>query len=241
MKLEPYIALIGAFAITPKEAVEKIGENNIENHRFAHLFVNFMGIFTGFVLIFYFFYPEVFWISGSINSGPNLFVLIAANPNFMIFGLLGVYLLISGLNHYFFHSIWFRIFIHYLSNHSTQPSTNSGKRHTLSEYLFIQSFSLIPIGFLNIWMILWIYFFEKFNYAKVIFPIFDLTIPVLIQIIGIGIFIAIKFRYEYLINIIYLKLPKKIALIPILFKILIFMIGMIIVAQIINQFASQFA
>ncbi len=131
MKLEPYIALIGAFAITPKEAVEKIGENNIENHRFAHLFVNFMGIFTGFVLIFYFFYPEVFWISGSINSGPNLFVLIAANPNFMIFGLLGVYLLISGLNHYFFHSIWFRIFIHYLSNHSTQPTTNSGKRHTL--------------------------------------------------------------------------------------------------------------
>ncbi len=241
MKLESYITLIGAFSIQPKKTLEIFKIRDEMADRFGHLLVQFIGLFTGFVVIFYFFYPEVFWIEGSITSGPNLFVLMPANPNFMIWGVCGVYFFVSGLNHYIYLGIWFRIFLRYSNR---QKRLETAEHHNLprySEYVFIQSFSLTHIGLLNVWLILWIYFFEKFNYAKVVFPVFDLTIPVLIQLIGICFFIVIKNRFEYLVNIYYLKLPKKVAILPIMVKMLSLIILILIAAQIIDRLAAQFA
>ncbi len=209
----------------------------------------FLGIFTGLVLIFYFFYPEAFLVPGSLTGGPSLFIFSAANPLYMVGGFLLGYIgvaflspyLSSGLNFFVLRAIAKRS----APLKSLSPTLNQSlpvQNHLgFSVYVRAYSFSLLPVGIFDIFAVFWIYFYEKFLYSKIYFPVADITLGVVILITMVGITLVWKFWIEFGINRAFFHASNRVSIVPILVKVGILVVLLGVVAFLMNSIAGQFA
>lgn len=200
------------------------------------LFVLGIAGFTGVVFMFFFGYPEIYMYPGSLRGGPNLFIFGPSTPTLLLLFFLAGFALVFVLDFlaYGLTSRW--ILIRCSSNRKERASP-ARKTGFLARY----GLTFSPVAFASVFIIFWAYFFERFNYAKVIFPIVDLTVPVVVFLAVLGGFFAWKCFLEYQFFLGYFDVLPKRAILPILVKLGI-IAGLIgIFAGVANQIASQFA
>lgn len=155
-------------------------------------------IFAGFVLMFFMMYPEVYWVPGAFHTG-RLFIYGATNPLFII-GMFGLGFILVFFYDFLLHgSISYGILSVIINRE--KKNRNSSTRLSYKSYLSLCSYSHIFTVLFHIIMVMWMYFFEKFSYTKIFFPVTDLTLPVIIQLIILLIFVILKWNSEYRINL----------------------------------------
>jgi len=163
------------------------------------IWVYFIAIFTGFVLMFFFLYPEVYWYSGAIRSGPSLFMLQTVNPWFMIGLFLLGFIWVRG-GYWLFN--WLQYHIIKTTLKKVERSSDSTPKYfpDFHEYNALMAFAYTPVG-IYLGVVVWfIFLFEKFNYAKTYFPIFDYTWLMIGLVLGLGFALIIKWQFEFKVN-----------------------------------------
>jgi hypothetical protein len=189
---------LGGFFISPKNQTLDIlaqKERNWNPLFFQSFIVMFVSsVFAGCVLMFFMMYPEIFFVPGALHEG-NLFVYAAANPIF-IMGMLGLGILLVLIYDFLFLGSLSYLNLHLNLKRSSEHSTLSYGR-----YMSLFAFTHIFTALFHMITVLWMYFFEKFSYTKIFFPITDFTFPVIIHLLILTIFVILKWIWEYRINL----------------------------------------
>jgi len=203
---------IGGFLVAPKKQTKiLLGDSNRNWTRTtiqSVLFILFSSAFAGCVLMFYMMYPEVFWVPGALHTG-RLFVYAAADPLFIL-GMLGLGIFLVLFYDYFIYGS-----ISYSIMYFTWKQTKNIKLISYTNYLTLYSFTFIFTTLFHMFTVIWMYFFEKFSYAKIFFPVTDFTLPVIIHLMILGIIALIKWIWELRVNLTILnwsETPKSVVI-----------------------------
>ncbi len=193
-----FLENIGGFFIAPKKHTKYILDEEERNWKSmifqSFLFVFACSLFAGCVLMFYMMYPEVFWVPGALHTG-RLFVYAAAHPLFIV-GMFGL-----GILFVFLYDFLVQGSLSYLIVKLTIKTRDFSLTFHYGRYLSLYSYTHIHSTLFHMITVLWMYFFEKFAYTKIFFPVTDLTLPVIIHLIILSVFVVLKWIWEMQINI----------------------------------------
>lgn len=189
---------IGGFFITPNKHTKYVLNDKGRNWKRitvqSLVFSLMSSIFAGFVLMFYMMYPEVFWVPGALHTG-RLFLYAAASP-LLIVGMFALGFILVFIYSFLIHgSISYWIVL------KTLKIDNGTSSISYIRYLSLYSYSLIYTTVFHMITVLWIYFFEKFSYTKIFFPVTDLTLPVIIHLTIMFLLGILKWIWEIRINL----------------------------------------
>ena len=153
------------------------------------IFILLSSIFAGVVLMFYMMYPEVFIVPNAEHTG-RLFVYAAASPLF-IFAMFGLGIILVVIFDVLIQgslSFWI----------TKRAFVTNGRIAELSYSRFIAMYlftHVFPTIFYMI-TVLWMFFFEKFAYTKIFFPVTDITLPVAIHFGLLFVLLVMKWIWE---------------------------------------------
>jgi len=189
---------IGGFFITPKNYTIEILTEKERNWKpiviQSLIFILVSSVFAGCVLMFYMMYPEVFFVPGALHEG-RLFLYYAADP-ILIIGMLGLGIILVLIYDFLIHGS-----LTYLLLHRTIKRNAGCEVLTYGKYMALFSYTHIHTSIFHMITVLWMYFFEKFAYTKIFFPVTDLTFPVIVHLSIMSIFVISKWIWEYRINL----------------------------------------
>lgn len=205
-------------------------------YRATLAFVGGVGLAGGIALTFFLLYPEVYMVPGSITSGPRLFVLGPTGPALLWGALaLGIFL-VAGYAYALMGSLAYRIVAKgRRESHDLAPFPP--RKQFLAAYACTFGYT----GLFHAFVALWIYFFERVNYAKVFFPVVDLTAPVVAFFAVQLAFLAAKWTCEYRLYRRALGCSRGRALAPVLVKLAVVVVAIGVFAAVSRSVAAQFA
>jgi len=184
---------VGGFIITPKEhTLQMLMEKERNWTPFilrSVIIILLSSVFAGCVLMFYMMYPEVFFVPNAEHTG-RLFVYAAAHPLFII-AMLGL-----GIIFVTVVDILIQGSISYWITKKTLKASNRTKELSYSRFIAMYSFSQVYLSLFYMITVLWMFFFEKFAYTKIFFPVTDLSLPVIIHFSILFITMLMKWVWE---------------------------------------------
>ena len=184
---------IGGFFLNPKRHTLKILEEDDCRWELlsiqSNYFVKFNAMFAGVVLMFYMMYPEVFIVPEVIHTG-NLFLYAAASPLFIV-GMFALGYILVGI-----FDIRIQGSLSYWITKRALKSREEPKELFYVRFISLYSFTHIPMTIFYAITTFWMFFFEKFSYTKIFFPVTDLTLPVIIHFLILFAFLILKWVWE---------------------------------------------
>jgi hypothetical protein len=193
MDIQSIFDNIGGFLLSPKNQTLKLltKKDREWNSIIIQAIILIAGssVFAGTVLMFFMMYPEVFFVPNTEHTG-QLFIYAAAHPIFIIalFGLGMILVLVL--------DILIQGSLSYLVIKRTLKFSPSSPQLSYGRFIAMYSFSLVYIDIFYIITVFWMFFFEKFSYTKIFFPVTDLTLPVIIHFSILFILIIMKWIFE---------------------------------------------
>ncbi|MHA1649639.1 MAG: hypothetical protein ACTSYB_05555 [Candidatus Helarchaeota archaeon] len=199
----------------------------------SFVFVVYGSIILGIVFLFWIFYPECLYYGVSFDSAyRNLLFINLSTP----MNLLVIFLFIVGL------LVIFHFLLVGLCNYIVGCLFSEKKlsRADAKNYLAAYGYgSTLPLLLLGVFIIFWVYFFEKFYIATEIAPYIDFTFPVIVFFSIFFGFLIYKWIIETRINQAFFKVSIFRAVIPELIQVIGFIGFYMVLSYLIGTFAGS--
>jgi hypothetical protein len=169
------------------------GENQSNSFKKTALFVLYGAILLSILFVFLVLYPETLYygVPSDVNFRNLLFINLSTPLILFIFFSIGLFLLI-GMN---FLGVGL---LNYLICGILTKQKISAKK--CKQYLSIYGYNILPLLIYGVFLIFWIYFFEKLYLATEISPFIDFTLPNIIIFSILFISLTWKWIIESRIN-----------------------------------------
>ncbi|MGQ4872552.1 MAG: hypothetical protein ACP6IY_00600 [Promethearchaeia archaeon] len=192
--------------------------------KISYSFIIYYCILLAFILWFFIYYPEPLYygISGK-DLQSDVPEMVIDNPLLFLLILMGSNLLLIFLFDYLlFTKIGFKLLNKYnLRKNNLQKLDENNRKPSilLYKYRFLMAFSFGPLLFLVPLITFWIFFFEKLNFTKPLYPLIDLNPQNAIILTLIFILYLWKILIEFRINKVFFKTNNYHSFLPCIIKI----------------------
>jgi hypothetical protein len=168
-------------------------ENKSNSFKTTALLVLYGSILLSILFVFFVLYPETIYygVPSDVYFRNLMFINLSTPLILFIFFFIGLFLLI-GMNF-----LGFGLLNYLICGVLTKQKISS---HKCKQYLSIYGYNILPLLIYGVFLIFWIYFFEKLYLATEISPFIDFTLPNIALFSILFVFIIWKWIVESRIN-----------------------------------------